>query len=224
MKKILLLGIVMFGLTSLAATPKWSFQTFINQGTFLCIPNGSTYSPYTATGLTNAFYWKFSAFTNVQSSVTNGNLAGATWPVATVAADVYPDANGDVQANASVTITCGITNLWSLPANMTTVAQNVYNTNFVSSYGSSTNSVTITLVPLTDGSNADQGVVGNKSFVFVIGVTNAVQQTLSTNLPSGFLQGAAKVAVSTIVVSSGGTSATCPGVTIDQLGIQQIAP
>lgn len=228
-KKLLTLGLLCFTVAASAATPKWTPQSFINNGTFLALSNNTTFNFAGPLLSSNLVFWSYNNATNINAGTTNGNIGAILGKPALVPADVYPDANGDIQANASVYISLGLTNNWPLPANMTPIFSNVSNTNYNSIFtGVTTNILTITLVALADGVNYDLPITGfgAKSFVWNFTATNLAANTLitlSTNLPSTFLQGTPKVGVYSIVVGNAPTGGGA-GVTVDAFGISQIAP
>ena len=221
MRKLLISlgGTLMVG-SAVAGTMSHDTADFINNGTYLSISNNMTWNFGSAS---NAYFFSYSSGTNVYASSTNGNAATLLNPPAVVDVDVYPDMNADVNPNVAITVTAGVYTNYNLARYQSPVY--IQQTNFVGAFNglmptntTATNTVTFTFVPLADGENPDQsgpyqGI--NKSFVFTfIPTTNNAAVTITTNLPTGFLQGIRKIRLASIGVSSVSTS---PGVTIDRI-------
>lgn len=244
MKKLLLTLALALGLSvaTHAGTATYYDEDFINNGSFVCLTNGQTYtfwgpmiftnSAGAATGIygTNIWYYSYLSFTNVLTGTTNGlgqtpsQLAGAFTDVG-----LWPDANGNQDTNFAISATFGITNNTLNQGVMSPVNQNTVWTNPVPYYtalaGSiGTNPITFTFAPVSDLRAQAADNLGGRTFTWSPNLVGSnLPVTLSFYPTSGVLVGAKKLRLVSIFVQTNLVSGS-QGIILNSLHLQGWGP
>lgn len=231
MKKLILsigLGFVAVSLMAQANLDSVN-NSFLNNGTYLCLSNNTTYTWTTLGSSSNAWFFSYPSFTNVCWMYSTSNA-----PAATVDADVIADRNGDINPNMAISVVIGVYTNWpSVIPNWPTynrqtpsalgVAGTGYSlmtgsnlpAAFFTSTVAATNSVVLTFAPVSPEGYADTSE--GKQFSFTVAQSSVtLPRVITTNVPTTFLQGARKVRLVSVVIGSTGAA---QGVVVDSLSL-----
>lgn len=236
MKKLSILAVLVGSIVAVNAAV-WSTQPLLNGynlqvGTNTTVTSG--YTNYLFTSLNGQVL--YSLTNNIINGVLNTNSIA---PDAFKVVQVFADGNGDINANASITVLVNQTNWipvvttnsqgqyyvssWSIaPAGYTPYMYPATTNTYATFNANSTNLITFNFVRSTSAMD-DPNPVWETSAAFSFSVTaNGVTPVATiTNLPTSFLQGAKQVKVSTIVT---GTSVLDPGNLINGIWLGQWKP
>lgn len=200
-------GLAVLGtsLTSFAGTTiVHKVATFINNGTYLCLTNNSTWSYLSAS---NIWFYSWTVGTNVLA-LGGTNSAGVLYPPAIVdVPSMADDDQGDVNPNLAIQVIMGVYTNFPLPSVQSPAFLNTISTNPVptvfTNEVSSTNTVTFTFAAESYGF-ADNYKTSTKTFVFTMQQTNNVPLVFTTNLPTTFISGAEKIRLVSMTADSKG--------------------
>lgn len=215
-----------------AGTATYTIQSFINNGTYVCLTNGLAFtnnSIATPSGVgyaTNVWWYPYTIGTNVLALSTNS--IGNTIPFPFVDVPLFPDGNADVNTNLELVATIGITNAYPRMANQTPVVMNTVWTNPASFFTSSTipgtNTLTLTFAPVSDTQANLADTSAGRQFTWTIplaGLTLPV--TLSTTVSASSVLGACKLRLYSVAISGNATAGSL-GVTLDGLWLEGWSP
>lgn len=218
MKKFLT-SIALVMVAACASATIYKEQSFINNGTYLCVTNNTS---LVYTNQNNAIYYSYQVGTNVQAGATNP--IGNYYPKPLTGVKLDTDANGDVNPTYAVHVVIGATSGFPIPVSPQTgqFLNTIWNpTNLVANFtnnANSTNVVTFTLYPLDSFGYVDT----SRSWSFVVNQTANVPVVVTTNLPTAFCQGLRGVVPGIGVNNIAGAGAQ--GTTVDAFTLQGFTP
>lgn len=222
MKRLILIASLFAACASQAVTYKNINDSFINNGTYVCLPNNTTNTFYPLGSGTNLTWFQYALGTNVLSGSTNsfGQQLAPTF----IDVPLVPDGNGDVNPTLGIQAVLGVYSNFPAPPFQSPVIMNAVWTNPAAAFTNSifaTNILTLVFATVDASAGYADGTTG-KQFTWAINLAGLTfPMTITTNVTTTFAQGTSKIRL----VSAGVTSVSnSQGVVLDSLKLTGWSP